>query len=35
MEQQVAATGTFCTGCGNPMGPDAHFCGQCGTKREA
>jgi membrane protease subunit (stomatin/prohibitin family) len=35
LEQQAAATGTFCTGCGTPMGPDAQFCGQCGTKREA
>ncbi|MEL7472512.1 MAG: SPFH domain-containing protein [Planctomycetota bacterium] len=23
----------FCTSCGTPMGPDAKFCGGCGTKR--
>ena len=25
----------FCTSCGAPVGADARFCGQCGTKREA
>ena len=34
MEQQAAASDSFCTGCGSPMGPDAQFCGQCGVKRE-
>jgi membrane protease subunit (stomatin/prohibitin family) len=24
----------FCTKCGSPLGPDALFCGQCGTRRE-
>jgi len=33
LEQQAAASGSFCTDCGNPLGPDAKFCGQCGTKR--
>lgn len=25
---------TFCTECGNPVSPDARFCGHCGKKRE-
>jgi membrane protease subunit (stomatin/prohibitin family) len=28
------ATG-YCAGCGAPLAADAHFCGQCGRKREA
>ena len=28
-----SAPTTFCTKCGSPLGPDAGFCGQCGTRR--
>jgi membrane protease subunit (stomatin/prohibitin family) len=28
-----AGSKSFCTTCGNPIGPEAAFCGQCGTRR--
>jgi len=31
--EEIAASATFCTGCGSPLAPDAQFCGQCGRKR--
>ncbi|MDE0892282.1 MAG: SPFH domain-containing protein [Planctomycetota bacterium] len=33
-EPSSSPRGAFCTGCGGQLGPDAHFCGQCGTKCE-
>ncbi len=30
---EAPVAGAFCTSCGAAMGPDAHFCGTCGTKR--
>ena len=32
-QQETSSPSTFCTKCGSPLGPDAGFCGQCGTKR--
>ena len=34
--KQGTASGaqTFCSGCGAPLAADAHFCGQCGRKRD-
>ena len=32
-ETPAAAPGGFCTNCGAAMGPEAKFCGQCGTGR--
>ncbi len=33
-EKKAATEAGFCTSCGAPLGTDARFCGQCGTKRE-
>lgn len=32
--EELRASESFCGGCGSPLGPQAHFCGQCGRARE-
>jgi len=32
-KEEAQNTSSFCTDCGSPLGPDARFCGQCGSKR--